>query len=108
MELDLSEQEATGMKILRKSLLNEFKTKHTDAIGWIDNWVSDVEGSVWENPQHIKKKYPSASILPGNVLIFNVKGNSYRLEVKVAYKTGNVFVAWAGTHSDYDKRNKKR
>ena len=101
-------QEAIGMKLLGKGLLDEFTTKYTDAKIWIDNWVSDVEGSVWKIPQHIKEKYPSASFLSENVVIFNVKGNNYRLEVNVAYKTGIVLVVWVGTHSDYDKRNKKR
>ena len=101
-------QEAIGMKVLGKRLLDEFTTKYTDAKIWIDNWVSDVEGSVWKIPQHIKEKYPSASFLSENVVIFNVKGNNYRLEVNVAYKTGIVLVVWVGPHSDYDKRNKKR
>lgn len=101
-------QEAIGMKLLGKGLLDEFTAKYTDAKIWIDNWASDVEGSVWKIPQHIKEKYPSASFLSENVVIFNVKGNNYRLEVNVAYKTGIVLVVWVGTHSDYDKRNKKR
>jgi hypothetical protein len=47
----------------------------------------------------------TASFLSGNRVIFNVKGNLYRLEVTVAYKTSTVVVTWAGSHADYDKRN---
>ena len=96
------------MILLGKQLLQEFKDNYDDACDWIDNWVADVEGSIWTAPQDIKNKYSSASFLHGNVVIFNVKGNNYRLEVKVAYQTAIVQAVWAGTHTEYDKRNKKR
>ena len=56
----------------------------------------------------MRERYPSASFLGGGVTIFNVKGNSYRLEASVAYKTGTVVVRWLGTHGEYDERNKNR
>lgn len=82
--------------------------KHCNAEGWIDNWMADVEGSTWNTSQDIKRKYPSASFLPENTVIFNVKGNSYRLEVKVAYQNRIVNVRWVGTHQEYDRRNRGR
>ena len=104
----MSDREPTGMILLGKGVLDQFTKEHPDANGWIDTWVSDVEGSVWKTPQDIKNKYPSASIISGEVVIFNVKGNHYRLEVKVAYNTVTVLAVWAGTHHEYDRRNKKR
>ena len=62
----------------------------------------------WATPQHIKVRYASASFLHGNVVIFNVRGNSYRLEAHVAYRNGIVTVLWAGTHREYDERNRRR
>lgn len=100
------------MKLLNKELLAAFQKKHADAKKWIDNWVAHVEAptTIWKVPEDIKAKYPSVSLVKGtnNVLIFNVKGNSYRLEVSVSYNNGVVFAAWAGTHTEYDKRNKDR
>ena len=80
--------------------------KHTDASNWINNWVSDVENAKWEGPQDIKLRYSSASFLADRVVIFNVKGNSYRLEIQVSYKSKKVIVKWAGTHAEYTKRHK--
>ena len=53
-------------------------------------------------------RYASASLLSGNTVIFNVKGNEYRLEVTVAYKSSIVVIRWVGTHREYDERNRHR
>ena len=96
------------MTVTNKELLDKFKQKHADASDWVDKWVALAEGTVWKTSQDIKNTYANASFLGGNIVIFNVKGNNYRLEIKVAYKTKVVKAIWAGTHSEYDKRNKKR
>jgi mRNA interferase HigB len=96
------------MRIVGRQRLDSFCGKHSDARKWIANWISEVEGTAWINPQAIKDRYVSASLLPGNVVVFNVKGNDYRLEVVVAYRTSIVTVIWIGTHAEYDQRNAKR
>lgn len=96
------------MKIAGRNLLDAFCAKHTDARSWIENWLSDAEAATWTKPQDLKDRYASASVLAGNTVIFNVKGNDYRLEVVCAYRTGVVFVKWVGTHAEYDDRNRKR
>jgi mRNA interferase HigB len=63
---------------------------------------------VWTKPQDIRDQYASASFLPESVVIFNVKGTAYRLEVAVAYRTGTVSIRWLGSHREYDERNRKR
>jgi len=96
------------MKVVGRNQLEEFCTRHTDARKWIEIWLGDVEAAAWATPQQIKERYASASFLAGNAVIFNVKGNDYRLEVTVAYRTAVVVVQWVGTHSEYDVRNKRR
>jgi mRNA interferase HigB len=96
------------MRIVGRNRLDEFCAKHPDARDWIDNWLADVEAAAWLTPHMMKERYPSASVLGGGVTIFNVKGNNYRLETTIAYKTGVVVVSWVGTHSEYDKRNSER
>jgi mRNA interferase HigB len=96
------------MKVLDRERLERFCRKHTDARGWIENWLADVESAAWTTPQDIRRRYASASFLPEGVVIFNVKGNAYRLEVTVAYRTGVVVIDWSGTHREYDERNKRR
>ena len=95
------------MRIAGRDKLDEFASAHADARSWIDTWIADVETSVWKTPQDIKNNYASASFLAGNIVIFNVKGNRYRLEVRIAYNTAIVVVQWAGTHAEYTKRTGK-
>jgi mRNA interferase HigB len=96
------------MKIAGRERLELFCRKHADARAWIERWLADVELAVWTTPQDIRNQYASASFLADGVVIFNVKGNAYRLEVAAAYRTGTVFIRWAGTHGEYDERNRKR
>jgi mRNA interferase HigB len=96
------------MRVVGRETLDLFCSRHADARKWIANWTADVESSTWTTPQAIKDRYSTASFVGGNTVIFNVKGNDYRLEVTVAFKTGLVVVKWAGTHAEYDERNARR
>jgi mRNA interferase HigB len=96
------------MRIVGREGLDRFCSKHADARKWIASWLQEVEASTWATPQAIKDRYVNASFLEGNTVIFNVKGNQYRMEVLVAYRTGIVSVKWVGTHAEYDERNTKR
>jgi len=96
------------MKIAGRNLLEGFCTRHADARRWIEIWLSDAETATWTRPQDIKDRYSTASFLAGNTVIFNVKGNEYRLEITCAYQTGVVVVNWVGAHAEYEERNRKR
>ncbi|HEV7800833.1 MAG TPA: type II toxin-antitoxin system HigB family toxin [Burkholderiales bacterium] len=72
------------------------------------NLTAEVASGTWKTPQDVKTRYVAASFLPDNVVIFNVKGNEYRLEVFVADRTATVIVRWIGSHAEYDQRNKRR
>lgn len=92
------------MLLVGRDRLDEFTQAHADTRAWIEDWIADVEAARWRMPQDIKDSYASASFLANRILIFNLKGNRYRLEVQVAYNTGVVVVRWVGTHADYTKR----
>lgn len=94
------------MRLVGRDTLDEFTNAHADARAWIESWIADVEAARWRTPQDIRDSYASASFLANRIVIFNVKGNRYRLEVQVAYNTGVVVVKWAGTHAEYTKRMK--
>jgi mRNA interferase HigB len=96
------------MRLVGRETLDRFCSKHADARKWITSWLSDVESGAWTSPQSIKERYVTASFLGGNTVIFNVKGNDYRMEVVVAYRTAIVTVKWIGTHAEYDERNARR
>lgn len=92
------------MRIIGLGVLSAFCDEHADCRKWISNWIRDVQQSEWKTTHDIKARYPSASFLANNVVIFNVRGNEYRLETQVAFGVGVVAIKWIGTHSEYDKR----
>jgi len=92
------------MKLVGLLQLEEFKQAHADSRGALDAWRYDVEKSNWDGPHDIKSRYPSVSILPNDIVIFNIKGNKYRLTIKVKYRNGIVEIKWIGTHAEYDKK----
>ncbi len=92
------------MRILGLLVLEEFKKAHADARGPLDAWRREAEDSKWLTPQDIKQRHRSADFLADNRVIFNIKGNSYRLVVQVRYQNGMVAVEWVGTHAEYDKK----
>lgn len=96
------------MIIVGRDHLQAFGDDHADARQWIENWIADVELTSWVTPHEVKDSYPSASFLGEGLTIFNVKGNRYRMETKIAYKTKIVVVDWIGTHAEYDRRNTNR
>lgn len=92
------------MKVVGRDKLAAFAQKHADARPWIEAWLGETERTDWRTPQEVKERYATASFLAGNIVIFNVRGNNYRLEVQIAYRTSTVVVRWIGSHEQYDKR----
>ncbi|NRR29004.1 type II toxin-antitoxin system HigB family toxin [Oxalobacteraceae bacterium] len=92
------------MRILNRGVLANFCRKHPDCRKWISHWISEVESSRWESTHDIKRQFRSASLLPEKIVIFNVRGNEYRIETQISYVTGAVLIKWCGTHDQYTKR----
>ena len=93
------------MKVLGKGKLVKFYKKHANAKSALEAWVSEAEGAHWQTPQDIKDRYRSADFLSDNRVIFDIKGNHYRLVVQVKYQNGIAVVMWVGTHAEYDKQS---
>ena len=66
-------------------------------------WLAIVGRAQWRTPEDVKTSYPKASILEGSRVVFNIKGNAYRLVVAVDFDKGIVWIKWLGTHRDYDR-----
>lgn len=90
------------MRIISKRTLREFWERHRDAEEPLLAWYREVEKEDWDKPAKVKAKYRSASFVAGNRVIFNIKGNDYRLVVKVNYPARIVYVRFVGTHAEYD------
>lgn len=95
------------MQLVGLLKLDAFKRTHVNSRGPLDAWQSEVEATNWSGPQEIKNRYPSASLLADNRVIFNIKGNTYRLLVKARYQNRIVLIEWIGTHAEYDKQDFK-
>jgi len=93
------------MRVIAKSTLQEFWLKHKDSEEQLKAWYNEAKKSHWSSPNALKLEFPSASILLGNRVVFNIKGNTYRMVVKINYKIGLVWIRFIGTHDDYDKIN---
>jgi mRNA interferase HigB len=78
---------------------------HKDCEQQLKSWYREAKESHWSGPAEIKREYPSASFLKGNRVVFNIKGNHYRLIVKINYDYGMVWIRFIGTHAAYDKIN---
>jgi mRNA interferase HigB len=91
------------MRIISRRILREFCGKHPDAAIPLQTWFHDVERPAWNSPADIKAVYRNASFVANNRVIFNLKGNHYRLVVVVILQHGVVYIRFVGTHEEYDR-----
>jgi mRNA interferase HigB len=91
------------MRIISRKMLRVFWEQHPDAQQALQAWYHDARQAVWRTPADIKAVYRNASVVGNNRVVFNVKGNQYRLVVAVQYSLGIVYVRFVGTHQDYDR-----
>ncbi|MGA9327223.1 MAG: type II toxin-antitoxin system HigB family toxin [Salegentibacter sp.] len=93
------------MRIIAKRTLRNFWVKHADSEQQLKSWFREIEKTQWTSINELRKDYPSASILQENRIVFNIKGNSYRLIVKFNFEYQICYVRFIGTHAEYDKIN---
>jgi mRNA interferase HigB len=93
------------VRVIAKRTLRDFWTKHADSEQQLTAWYRETEKAEWNTLNTLKKEYPSASILKGNRIVFNIKGNKYRLIVKFNFEYQICWIRFIGTHAEYDKIN---
>lgn len=69
---------------------------------WLQEWVRDVSKEIWRTPYDVLESHPRASVLPGNRVVFRIRGNRYRIVAAVNYRFGVVDIRFVGTHAEYD------
>ncbi len=94
------------MVLVGREKLQQFTEEHADARGWINAWVAEIKIADWKSPSDIKRQYSTASILADAIVIFNVKGNNYRLKTQIDFSASVIAIKWIGTHAEYTKRHK--
>jgi mRNA interferase HigB len=90
------------MRVIAVATLRNFWELHPDAEQALKAWHEEATNAQWTQPADIKAQYRSASILKNRRVVFNIKGNDYRLVVAIAYKLQIVYVKFVGTHKAYD------
>lgn len=93
------------MRIISKKILRDFWETHADSKQQLKSWFQETTNATWKTPNDIKKEYPSVSFLNNNRIVFNIKGNSYRLIVRINYNYQMIWIRFIGTHAEYDKIN---
>ena len=98
------------MRIIKEKTLSEYckLSKYKQAKESVKAWIYEVRYSIWDNTNELKSKYGNASIISSKRVVFNIKGNDYRLIVDIEYKLKIVFVVWFGTHKEYDNIDAKK
>lgn len=97
------------MRIIARRTLREFigpLAGHRDqpaVKAALDAWFEEVKKAHWANTAEVKRSYATASMVTAERIVFNVKGNSYRLVVAVDFEKGIVWIKWIGTHKSYDR-----
>jgi mRNA interferase HigB len=97
------------VRIIARSTLNGFVNKRVDrrlragVKKHLDAWYAEVEKGAWKDPAELKSQFRSASIISGERVVFNIKGNDYRLVVAINYHYQILLIIWLGTHSEYDE-----
>ncbi len=91
------------MRVIGLEALDAFCRRHADVDQQVKAWVAEAKEARWRKPADLKARYPSTSFLDDDRVVFNFKGNKYRLLVRVSYKNGIIRVQKMGTHAEYDK-----
>lgn len=90
-------------RIFAKSTLRAFWEKYPDSEQYLKTWFDTAMHADWKNPGDVKQTYANASILKDSRIVFNIKGNSFRLIAKFNFEKQWIFIRFIGTHAEYDK-----
>ncbi|HUX67807.1 MAG TPA: type II toxin-antitoxin system HigB family toxin [Terriglobales bacterium] len=97
------------MRVIARRTLREFVESlagHKDqpaAKSAVDAWFDEVKKAHWKNMAEVKRSYATASVVTAERVVFNVKGNAYRLVAAVDFEKSIVWIKWIGSHKDYDR-----
>ena len=91
------------MHIVSLKTLRSFWVVHPDIEQPLRAWYTIARRAHWRTPADIRADYASASFVGNNRVVFNIKGNDYRLVVLTGYRKGLLFIRFVGTHDDYDR-----
>jgi mRNA interferase HigB len=93
------------MRVIAIKYLRDFWLRHPDVEQPLRAWLTEAGRAEWKIPADITAQFTTASVLKSRRVVFNIKGNDYRLVAAVAYQFGAVYIKFIGTHAAYDRIN---
>jgi len=95
------------MRIIAKSTLRDYWLKQTDTEQSLLSWYNVASKANWSNFNEVKQQFGTCKVLGNDRVIFKIKGNKYRLIVKISFENQLIWIRFLGTHSEYDLINAK-
>ena len=95
------------MRIIAKSTLREFWENHTDSEQALLSWYKVAKQAHWNNFNEVKEQFGTCKILGADRIVFKIKGNNYRLVVKITFTNQIIWIRFIGTHAEYDSIDAK-
>lgn len=95
------------MHVISRPKLINFWEKHKDSENQLRVWFSKVRKAQWRNINELKKDFPTADYIGDNRVVFDIKGNKYRIIVLAFFDGQKIYIRFVGTHAEYDKINAK-
>jgi mRNA interferase HigB len=95
--------------VVRRDIVDDYFGQHRGGKGirvakrQFDAWLAEVVAASWRSPTDVKARYATAFILKAGRVVFNVKGNDFRLVVQISYAAGVVEIRFFGSHTEYDR-----
>ena len=93
------------VRIISNKKLVDYYNKHKETESQLKAWYHEAKKEKWNTPQDVKEKYGSASIIGNNRVVFNIKGNKFRLVTEINYEMKIIYIRFIGTHKEYNKIN---
>ena len=91
------------MRIIAKATIRDFWLIHSKAEVPLLDWYNTTKQATWQSPNDVNQTYENASIVANNRVVFNIKGNDFRLVTEIDYEYQLVFIIWIGTHKEYNR-----
>jgi len=95
------------MRIIAKSTLRDYWLKNKEVEQSLLSWYKVANKAKWSNFNQVKEQFGTCKVLGNDRIIFKIKGNKYRLIVKISFENQLIWIRFIGTHSEYDSINAK-
>jgi mRNA interferase HigB len=96
------------MRIISTKTIKQYWEHHPNTRAALESWHNHAKNAHWNSPDDLVRDYGPDVVLPDNRAVFNIKGNGYRLVVRINYHQQAIYIRFIGTHAEYDKIDAKK